>query len=63
MSQEIEFTLKIDGNDANVVMAGLLELQAKVSVNTMFKIRQQLDAQIAAANTPKAEPEKAAPAA
>jgi hypothetical protein len=53
MSQEIEFTLKIDGNDANVIMAGLLELQAKVSVNTMFKVRQQLDAQMAAANVPK----------
>ena len=62
MSQEIEFTLKIDGNDANVIMAGLLELQAKVSVNTMFKVRQQLDAQMAAANAPK-EPAQGAAAA
>lgn len=62
MQQDMQFTLTIDANDANVIMAGLLELQAKVSVNTMFKVRQQLDAQAAAANAPTEAPAEAKPA-
>jgi hypothetical protein len=50
----MEFTIKLQAEQVNVVLAGLDELQHKVSRRTLDTILQQVQAQEAAAQAPQA---------
>ena len=41
-------TLTLSANDVNIILAGLLELPAKVSLDVIGRVKQQGDAQMAA---------------
>ena len=41
-------TLTLPVNDVNIILAGLLELPAKVSLDVIGRVKQQGDAQMAA---------------
>lgn len=48
----MEFTIKLQAEQVNIVLAGLDELQHKVSRRTLDAILQQVKAQEAAAQAP-----------
>lgn len=53
----MEFTIKLQAEHVNVILAGLDELQHKVSRRTLDHILQQVQAQEAAARAPEAPAE------
>jgi hypothetical protein len=47
----MELTVKLTEQEANLILAGLSELPAKVSLELIFKFKQQCEDQINAAKT------------
>lgn len=46
-------TLTLPVNDVNIILAGLLELPAKVSLDVIGRVKQQGDAQMQATQEPQ----------